>query len=115
MKSIEEMDVTVWRAVALLTAGALAVSLIRSVISGSVFPWWHLATLAIAWRMGDCGRLFVRIYSRSLILFRKGLWSLARLANRVKRAVSSGNSHARIQGRLGGSPALFNGTTEKAA
>ncbi len=115
MKSIEEMDVAVWRAVALLTAGALAVSLLTSVISGKEFPWWHLATLAIAWRMGDCTRAFRVIAARALILIRKGYRPLARLANRVKRAVGSINSHARIQGRLGGSPALFKRTTEKAA
>ena len=115
MKSIEEMDVTVWRAVALLTAGALAVSLLTSVISGKEFPWWHLATLAIAWRMGDCSRALLAIRARAGRFIRKGYRPLARLAFRVKSAVGSINSHARIQGRLGGSPALFKRTTENAA
>ncbi len=115
MKSIEEMDVIVWRTVALLIAGTLAVSLLTSVFSGKEFPWWHLATLAIAWRMGDCGRFFRTMFIRSLVLVRNGYRPLARLATRVKRAVGSINSHARIQGRLSGSPALFESTTEKAA
>ena len=64
---------------------------------------------------GRLRTVFRTMFFRSLILIRKGLCSLARLANRVKRAVGSINSHARIQGRLGGSPALFKSTTDKAA
>lgn len=107
MKSIEEMDAAVWRVVAVLTSGALAVSLVKTVMGKGIFPWWHLATLAIAWRMGDCSRAFSAISARGRRIIRKGYRPLARAAYSVKSAVIN-YSHARRQGRLGSAPALFN-------
>lgn len=106
MKSIEELDAAVWKVVALIAAGVLAVCMVRTIMGMGDFPWWHLATLAIAWRMGDCSRALLAIRARAGRFIRKGYRPLARMAFRVKSAVN--DSLARTKGRLRGAPALFN-------
>ena len=115
MRTIEGMDRAVWRAVAVLTAGTLAVCVVRTILGKGDFPWWHLATLAIAWRMGDCGRAFLAILARLQRFCQQVSATWAGVASRVKSAATFSNSLARKQGRLRRVPALFKRMTEKAA
>lgn len=114
MKQLEEIDVVIWRVVASVTAGILAVCLVKAILGKGVFPWWHLATFTIAWKMGDCDRAFRAILVRARRSARKGGATLAKVAVRVKSAAKD-YSLARKQGRLRRVPALFESSTNKAA
>ncbi|MBQ5979428.1 MAG: hypothetical protein IJL58_05360 [Bacteroidales bacterium] len=115
MRQLEEMDVVIWRVVASVTAGILAVCLVKAVMGKMEFPWWHLATLAIAWKMGDCSRAFSAILARLRRYYRQGRATWRSVASRVKSAAKVSNSLARKQGRLRRVPALFDSTTNEAA
>ena len=114
MRQLEEMDVIIWRVFALVMAGILAISMVKAVLGSGVFPWWHLATLAIAWKMGDCSSAFQAILAKVRRFVRRGCATLAGVTTRVKSAAKD-YSLARKQGRLRRVPALFNETTKKAA
>lgn len=114
MKQLEELDVIIWRMFALLMVGVMIISLVKAITGRGVFPWWHLATLAIAWKMGDCSSAFQAILAKVQRFVRRGCATLAGVTSRVKSAAKD-YSLARKQGRLRRVPALFNETTKKAA
>ena len=115
MRQLEEMDVIIWRVFASVMVGILAVYMVKAFLGSEVFPWWHLGTLAIAWKMGDCTRFFQTVLARVQRILRRGCATLVRATSRVKSAASVSNSLARKQGRLRRAPALFQTTTNKAA
>ena len=106
MKQLEEMDVIIWRVFASVMAGILAVSMVKAVLGTGAFPWRHLATLAIAWKMGDCTRFFRTILAGVRRILLRGCATPVRVTSRVKSAAKD-YSLARKQGRLRRAPALF--------
>ncbi len=60
MKSINSLTVSIWRVLAAVLAITMAVYAVEAASGNAEFPWWHLPSLWITWKMGRCGE-FLRV------------------------------------------------------